>query len=171
VVVKQNLKLLNETVRQCGLYRQILKPNITDSWKGVWHHIVGPTSQDLGFWSTGHGWAAAGMTRVLATVMKSDWIEDDQWQSTAIDTLTRYGIIDGASNAPMDTGLLRNYPTDWDLHGHGFGEVAGSALLGATTYRMVVLQPSTRHMLLGQTAFAASLESKTRTCMSEQMEP
>ena len=80
----------------------------------------------------------------------------DQWQSTAIDTLTQYikEIIDGASNAPMDTGLLRNY-------------LAWPWVWGA---RMVVLQPSTRHTLLGQTASAASLESKTGSRMSEQME-
>ena len=49
----------------------------------------------------------------------------DQWQSTAIDTLTRYikEIIDGASNAPMDTGLLCNYLTDQDSCGHGFGKL------------------------------------------------
>ena len=141
---KKDLNLLNETVKQCGLYRQVLKANTTDSWKGLWHHIVGPESQDLGLWSTGNAWAAAGMTRVLATVMKSNWIEDDNWRSTAIDTLTKYikEILDGASNAPMDTGLLRNYLNDRDSRGHGFGEVAGSALLAATTYRMVVLRPS-----------------------------
>ena len=90
----------------------------------------------------------------------------DQWQSTAIDTLTRYikEIIDGASNAPMDTGLLRNYLTDQDSRGMGLGSY--NLPNGCPSAR----RPSTRHTLLGQTASAASLESKTGTRMSEQME-
>lgn len=136
--------LLKETVRQCSLYRQILRPNITDPWKGVWHHIAGPQNQDLGYWSTGNAWAAAGLSRVLATVAKSTWLQDHGWKQSATDSLTQYikEIIDGAMNSPKDRGLLRNYLNDRNSQGHGFGEISGSALLAATVYRMAVLQPS-----------------------------
>ncbi|KAG6807384.1 hypothetical protein H0H93_001641, partial [Arthromyces matolae] len=51
--------LLQESVNQCSLYRQILQSNTTASYHGVWEHIIGPQSQDTGIWSTGNGWAAA----------------------------------------------------------------------------------------------------------------
>jgi hypothetical protein len=65
-VATNNATLLKESVRQAKLYREVLvKPD------GLWTHIIGPQSADNGSWSTGNGWAAAGMTRVLATVMKA----------------------------------------------------------------------------------------------------
>ncbi|KAJ7100545.1 hypothetical protein C8R44DRAFT_947056, partial [Mycena epipterygia] len=51
-----------------------------------------------------------------------------------------YRIGDGTRNAPMDSGLLRNYLNDMAT-GHGFGEISGSALLAAVAYRIVVLAP------------------------------
>jgi hypothetical protein len=48
------------------------------------------------------------------------------------------GILDGAMEADTDTmGLLRNYLDDetW------FAEVAGTALMAATAFRMAVLEP------------------------------
>lgn len=65
-VATNNATLLKESVRQAKLYREVLvKPD------GLWTHIIGPQSADSGSWSTGNGWAAAGMARVLATVMKA----------------------------------------------------------------------------------------------------
>ena len=69
-VSTNNTSLLNETVRQCGLYRQIMQSNTTAAYYGLWEHIVGPQSADPGLWSTGNGWAAFGMARVLATLSK-----------------------------------------------------------------------------------------------------
>ena len=141
----QDEGLLQESVNQCTLYRQVLQANITDAWKGVWSHIIGPEDQDLGLWSTGNGWAAAGMTRVLATVLKSNWTQDTNWTQTATASLTQYikEIIDGAIHSNMDQGLLRNYYNNPNSNPHSFGELSGSSLLAATTYRMAVLQPST----------------------------
>ncbi|KAF8871057.1 hypothetical protein CPB84DRAFT_1855203 [Gymnopilus junonius] len=89
---QENLSLLQETVHQCTLYRQVLKANRTDSMNGLWMHIIGPQNQDTGFWSTGNGWAAAGMTRVMATVMKATFIpnEDEGWRQQAVEELTGY---------------------------------------------------------------------------------
>ena len=65
-----NEDLLREVVRQCGLYREVLQLNTGSSYDGLWRHIIGPEAQDTGLWSTGNAWAAAGMARVLATVVQ-----------------------------------------------------------------------------------------------------
>ncbi|KAL3963047.1 hypothetical protein ACCO45_000051 [Purpureocillium lilacinum] len=52
-VQTNNVSLMAETVRQCGLYRDVLKT----SQKLNWRHIIGPQSQDEGLWATGNGWA------------------------------------------------------------------------------------------------------------------
>jgi rhamnogalacturonyl hydrolase YesR len=139
-----HLQLLQDTVQQCELYRQILKANTTAATNGIWMHIIGPQNQATGFWSTGNAWAAAGMTRVLATVTKATSITDEGWRQQAITQLTGYiqEIVDGAMNAPQDGGLLRNYLDDVSGDGIGFGEISGSSLLAATVYRMAVLQPT-----------------------------
>ncbi|EEB95616.1 hypothetical protein MPER_05381, partial [Moniliophthora perniciosa FA553] len=59
--------LFSEAVEQCKLYREVL---ISRSLK-LWKHIVGNLHPDPGLWSTGNAWAAAGMTRVLATVLRA----------------------------------------------------------------------------------------------------
>ncbi|KAJ7499299.1 hypothetical protein FB451DRAFT_33620 [Mycena latifolia] len=135
---EKNLDLLHEVYVQCGLYRQILQPD-----GGVWEHIIGPQSQDTGLWSTGNGWAAAGMARVLATVMKAPVAASAHWRSDAISDLSRWiqEILNGAMGFSMDGGLLRNYLDDTSADGHGFGEISGSSMLAAVAYRMVVLRP------------------------------
>ena len=94
--------LLRETVRQCGLYRQVLKANTTAPYRGLWEHIIGPESEDPGLWSTGNGWAAMGMTRVLATMMR--WEKSKGWKKE-IATLKGYikEIIDGAMHVDVST--------------------------------------------------------------------
>ncbi|KAF8067998.1 Six-hairpin glycosidase-like protein [Lyophyllum atratum] len=138
-----NETLLHESVKQCGYYRQVLQSNTTTSYKGVWEHIIGPQSQDTGLWSTGNGWAAAGMTRVLATVMKAPVAEGTAWRQGAIDDLTHWilEILDGVIGSSLDGGLVRNYINDANSTGHGFGEISGSSVLASVAYRMAVLQP------------------------------
>ncbi|KAJ7477093.1 family 88 glycosyl hydrolase [Mycena galericulata] len=133
-----DLHLLHEVYVQCGLYRQILQPA-----NGVWEHIIGPQSQDTGLWSTGNGWAAAGMARVLATVMKAPVAASAPWRGAAIADLTLWiqQILDGAMGYSKDGGLLRNYLNDTSGDGHGFGEISGSSMLAAVAYRMAVLRP------------------------------
>ncbi|KAJ7728269.1 hypothetical protein DFH07DRAFT_1066405 [Mycena maculata] len=148
-----NASLLETAYLQCGLYRQVLLFNSdsatpsavgSSATNGLWQHIVGPQSADPGLWSTGNGWAAAGMARVLATVIKAPIAASTSWQAGAISDLTGWiqEIVDGARTAPMDGGLLRNYLNDTSGDGHGFGEISGSSMLAAVTYRMVVLAPT-----------------------------
>lgn len=119
-----NATLLHESVQQCGHYRQVLQAKSTASYDGVWEHIIGPQHLDQGLWSTGNGWAAGGMARVLATVMKAPVAKNAVWRREAVQDLTQWikEIVDGAMGAPRDGGLLRNYLNDVET-GHGFGEV------------------------------------------------
>ena len=141
-----NETLLRESVAQCSKYRQVLRSNTSNL--GLWEHIVGPQSSDQGLWSTGNGWAAAGMARVLATVVRAPapvvGDEDTSWRQEGINNLTAWTmeILDGALASPLDNGLVRNYMDQADdSDGRGFGEISGSALLASVVYRMAVLQP------------------------------
>ena len=135
-------QLVRESVRQCRLYSEILA---TES--GLWKHIVSASDEkkgpgerkddDVGFWSTGNGWAAAGMARVLATIRQSKLAEQMQKEQKVLVEMIG-GIVRGAMATDTDPSLLlRNYLGDetW------WGEVAGTALLAAATFRMVVLEP------------------------------
>jgi hypothetical protein len=140
-----NADLLSDAVELCSQYRQILRANVTDGPQGSWMHIIGPESQDTGLWSTGNGWAAAGMVRVLAVIIKAPAATRQYWQPKAVDRLTGYikEIVDGAMAAPVDDNtLLRNYLNDTAADGHGYGEIAGTSLLASAVYRMAVLCPS-----------------------------
>lgn len=148
-----NITLLREAVYQCQAYRDILHYNttITDqNFDGLWEHIFGPVNNDPGLWSTGNSWAAAGMTRVLATIMKSPAFphidetaqEIANWRNETIRTLTDLikEIVDaaiGAGSAAYDGKLVRNYYNNPDI----FGETSGSSLMAATVYRLAVLVP------------------------------
>ncbi|KAJ8073391.1 hypothetical protein PM082_011666 [Marasmius tenuissimus] len=138
--------LLRESVDQCGYQRQALQANLSDSvpYKGVWEHIVGPQSPEHGLWSTGNGWAVGGMSRVLATIMKAPTELTAGWCDEAVDNLSTWikEILDGALASPPDDGLLRNYLNDTET-AHGFGEISGTSLMAAVSYRMAVLLPDT----------------------------
>ncbi|KAH6891845.1 hypothetical protein BKA70DRAFT_1536843 [Coprinopsis sp. MPI-PUGE-AT-0042] len=134
--------LLMEVVRQCRLYRDVLQLDDGSSYGSLWRHIIGPEAEDTGLWSTGNAWAAAGMARVLATVMKAPIAQTRPWRDEAIAQLTLYikEILNGALSLDLDNDLVRNYVND--LEGPlGFGEISGTSLLAATAYRMAVINP------------------------------
>jgi len=144
-----NAELLQQTVEQCGLYRQVLQANFSSStsYRGIWEHIIGPVNLDTGVWSTGNAWAAAGMTRVLATVLKAPSSITSGWKDNAVTELTQWikeildGVIGGTAFTMAPSGLLRNYLNDVSGDGHGYGETSGTALLASVAYRAVILQP------------------------------
>jgi rhamnogalacturonyl hydrolase YesR len=131
-VQKNNVSLMAETVRQIGLYRDVLKGGNLN-----WQHIIGPQSQDTGLWSTGNGWAAFGMCRVLHTLQK--WPASSGSLGSQAGQLKSWikEILDGAMGSGTDNGMLRNYLND----GSWFGEISGTALLTAIAYRMAVNDP------------------------------
>ncbi|KAI4651672.1 uncharacterized protein J4E79_009153 [Alternaria viburni] len=165
-VVTSDTGMVKESVQQCRLYCEVLGTS-----KGYWRHIANDEGTDSvksddGAWCTSNAWAAAGMTRVLATLRKSQYqSETADEQSTLLD-MTK-DILDGAIEADTDaSGLLRNYLDDetW------FAEVAGTALMAATVFRIAVLEPGTfgeRRHLDEETGVAApvvnSLKEGQRT--------
>ncbi|KAJ7574098.1 hypothetical protein C8J56DRAFT_1008103 [Mycena floridula] len=117
------------TVDQCKDYRAIL---------------ISPSVR-IGLWSTGNGWAAAGMARILATAMKAPL--DSQYDSfKAESTSSLIGwikeILDAAIKITFVYRLLPNY---WDAKPgdrHGFGEISRSSLIESVVYRMAIMAPS-----------------------------
>ncbi|KAI4609705.1 hypothetical protein J4E80_008350 [Alternaria sp. BMP 0032] len=138
-VFTSDIGMVKESVRQCQLYCEVLGTS-----KGYWRHIAnaegtGSVKSDDGAWCTSNAWAAAGMTRVLATLRKSQYESETANEQDVLLDMTK-DILDGAIEADTDaSGLLRNYLDDetW------FAEVAGTALMAATVFRMAVLEPGT----------------------------
>ncbi|KAF4313139.1 Six-hairpin glycosidase-like protein [Botryosphaeria dothidea] len=140
-VATANATLLAASIAQCAAYRAVLAVPAGADAAGLWHHIAGPQSQDLGVWSTGNAWAAAGMARVLATAKKSPFAADDDIADGIASLAAAIkAILDGAvavdAREPAEP-LLRNYLNDtaW------FGELSGTTLLTAVAYRMLSLEP------------------------------
>ena len=137
-VSTNNESLLRDSIKQAEFYREILHHNTTEPYKGLWEHIIGDPNGwgDRGLWSTGNGWAVAGMVRVLFTVYK--WGSVPKWRYE-LSQLTAYikEIIDGAMNVDRPDGLLRNYLNDTTW----FGEISGTAIITASVYRMALLLP------------------------------
>ncbi|KAI4957643.1 hypothetical protein J4E86_004782 [Alternaria arbusti] len=136
-VFTSDIGMLKESVRQCQLYCEVLGTS-----KGYWQHIANAEGTDSvksddGAWCTSNAWAAAGMTRVLATLRRSQYESETADEQKTLLDMTK-GILDGAIETDTDaSGLLRNYLDDetW------FTEVAGTALMAATVFRMAVLEP------------------------------
>jgi len=158
-VAANDLELMKEAVKQCGLYREVL---MIDSGpkKGLWKHIVGPSDMaDEGVWSTGAAWAAYGMVRVRATI--SGWRPSNETMSEELSQLDSWigEILDGAIRTDdHESGLLRNYlgDTEW------FGETSGTALLAAAAYRMAVLNP----VMFAQPKYVNWAQEKRKTILS-----
>lgn len=146
-VQTDNVTLLNIAIQQCILYRDVLGVPADEGgdrspWDAaeLWQHIIGPSdgNNDYGIWSTGNAWAAAGMSRVLATAKNSKLEADGLLLRSLEDSIQ--GILDGAialDDAEPDQPLLRNYLNDTTW----FAELAGTTLLAATAYRAVQLEP------------------------------
>jgi rhamnogalacturonyl hydrolase YesR len=143
-----NKTLLYESYKQAEYHRAVLQADYisNETINGVWHHIIGPQSEELGLWATGNGWAAGGMTRILATITHAPIAYLCSWRETAIDDLTAWikEIVDGVMGSELLDGMVNNY---MDLDGsidasRRFGELAGSTMIANVIYRMAVLKPT-----------------------------
>ncbi|KAF2118169.1 Six-hairpin glycosidase-like protein [Lophiotrema nucula] len=136
-IATSDLELAKQAADQVVKYSEVLAPN-----GGLWQHIVGPEAQDLGKWSTGNAWAAAGAARVLATLRKSKFDADTKAQQDQLIAIIK-GILDGAMALP--DGLLPNYLSTENANcpDECFDEISGTALLAATAFRMAKLGPET----------------------------
>jgi len=160
-----NATFLRAGVEQVMLYRDVLTTNITTgaasppsshpaNAAGLWTHILSEWWSEPGLWASGNGWAAAGATRVLATLVKAPLSMflfhpstnpvngglTTTWKQNSINSLVKVitDILDAAMRMETDPdqdGLLRNYLDDptW------FGEISGSSLLASVAYRLATL--------------------------------
>lgn len=136
--LNSNQTLLQEAYTQCSLYRSGLQDPSTKLWR---HIVQGTGTSDPGLWATGNAWAAAGMLRVLATIIKSPF--SDQMASQRADLQAWSDeIITAAKARTAKDGLVRNYIDNSST----FEDTAGSTLLAASAYRLATLNLTTAHV-------------------------
>ena len=118
-VISSNTTLIQEAYDQCRLYRQYLR----DPASHLWAHIVLGPWTDSSLWGTGqpplhsdlttvlngsgwsgNAWAAAGMTRVLATILHSPF--STAFASEAVDLAAWINEILTASFLHIDVSYL-----------------------------------------------------------------
>ncbi|QRV81016.1 cell wall glycoside hydrolase YteR [Ceratobasidium sp. AG-Ba] len=140
---------------QVRLYRDLL----FDGRVGLWRHIALGNGQDLGHWSTGNAWVAAGIMRVLATLsgspLRNQFVaEQGNLQGWALE------IIQNIWKYQQPNGTLLNYATDSST----FADSASTALLAAATYRLASFTPQTN------LTFALAAASKARSLVSRSID-
>ncbi|KDQ58245.1 hypothetical protein JAAARDRAFT_155953 [Jaapia argillacea MUCL 33604] len=130
-VTSGNRTVVEEAYNQVKLYRNYLRDA---SAGGLWKHVVLGSGQDLGHWSTGNGWAAAGMLRVLATIQRSSFANG--MKNEQIDLANWVREIHGAMYSHLQpNNLFKNYADS----NTSFDDAASTALLAATVYRLANL--------------------------------
>ncbi|KAI9507406.1 Six-hairpin glycosidase [Russula earlei] len=155
-VTTSNRSMLQEAYEQIKLYRQYL----SDSWaNGLWHHVVlGSNGTDLGHWSTGNAWAAAGMLRVLGTLKQSSF--SGEFQCQIRDLGNWVDEIHGAMYPHLQSnGLFKNYADGSFNSSRNFDDASSSALLAATVYRLALLTGNKKYVMLAERTRAALFES------------
>ncbi|KAG8706554.1 hypothetical protein FRC09_002351 [Ceratobasidium sp. 395] len=128
-VMNSNQTLLQEAYNQVKLYRDALLDGT-----GMWQHIKMGSLSDTGHWSTGNGWAAMGMLRVLATIRGSQWANPLKSQTRDLENWTSE-ILDAMWPHLNSDGLFYNYADDPST----FPDAASTALLAACTYRLALV--------------------------------
>lgn len=163
-VATQNRSLVLEAYDQITLYRSYLRTS-----SGSWKHVVQGDFTDAGLWSTGNGWVAHGIARVLATVQKSQWNETlaseaadlGSWGVEIVKAAFENVKVRPLSSAcvlhrltsdclPQSDGLLPNYYDS--ASGSSFSDASGSALLAAAAYRLAKLGVLTDESVIKQAA-------------------
>lgn len=173
-VATHDVSFLDEAVLQCQLYRDVLGTSIIfeddendgngATCKGLWMHIASHPVKlpqdvcctDPNVWLTSNAWAVAGITRVLATLVKwnpPQTIQEnfDYNQFLLEKTHILVSILLEMLNCVMDqtrdhdSGLLKNYLDGrWYKHApYPYGDAAGTALMASAVYRLAVLLPET----------------------------
>ncbi|KIO30561.1 hypothetical protein M407DRAFT_20449 [Tulasnella calospora MUT 4182] len=121
-VLTSNTSLISESYNQIKLYRKYLYDSNTHLWLHITTAPIDPAGpqgvgdaaafnfNDTGYWSTGNGWAAAGMLRIG-------------------------DVHNGMTDNLPSSGVFYNYADD-DSTG---ADAASTALFAATVYRAVTL--------------------------------
>ncbi|KAI3614913.1 glycoside hydrolase family 105 protein [Moniliophthora roreri] len=137
-VQTQNESLISDAYNQIKLYRDELRDTKANN---LWKHIVAPNggSSDSGHWSTGNGWAAAGMLRVLATIQNSEYSDD--FKDEQGDLADWISEIHGGMYSHLDsTNIFTNYADVPNGSSGSFYDCSSTALLAATVYRLSLLR-------------------------------
>lgn len=135
-VITQNTTLLDEAYNQIKLYRDYLRDEDAGN---LWKHITEGSYSDDGHWTTGNGWAAAGMLRVLATIQHSQYADDYEDQQNDLTDWVKEIHAAMYGDHLYDNGLFANY-ADESLDGDNFYDASGTALLASTVYRLALLR-------------------------------
>ncbi|KAK4700758.1 hypothetical protein P7C70_g5487, partial [Phenoliferia sp. Uapishka_3] len=138
-VLTSNQTTIQSAYDQCRLYRSAL----LNSTAGLWSHIVDGSSADPGLWATGNGWAAAGMMRVYATILRSSYASE--FDSQLKDLLSwSTEIVNGAFGLQQKNYLFPNY---FSSNTTQFSDASSTALLTSVYYRILFLSPSSSSSL------------------------
>ncbi|KAF5335762.1 hypothetical protein D9611_009663 [Ephemerocybe angulata] len=122
---------LEEAYNQCKLYRNYLRDENTGLWR---HVLLGQSGNDDGFWSTGNGWAAAGMLRVHATIKNSAFSKSMKNQMKDLQVWVEE--VHKAMYAQADsTHIFPNYLERGVTEKGNFYDASGTALVAATVFR------------------------------------
>ncbi|KIO30557.1 hypothetical protein M407DRAFT_20446 [Tulasnella calospora MUT 4182] len=145
-VLTSNTSLISESYNQIKLYRKYLYDSNTHLWRHITTAPIDPAGpqgvgdaaafnfNDTGYWSTGNGWAAAGMLRVLGTIKNSPYSKQfDDEQGDLKDWIG--DVHNGMTDNLPSSGVFYNYADD-DSTG---ADAASTALFAATVYRAVTL--------------------------------
>ncbi|KAF5318278.1 hypothetical protein D9611_014688 [Ephemerocybe angulata] len=154
-VLTKTRSYLVDAYVQCRLYRQYLRDGST----GLWRHVllgtrVDGVPNDPGFWSTGNGWAAAGMLRVYATIKNSEfagsmknemndlktWVEEVHiaMYSHLLPVAVRYPHV---TETTCRIGLVErftNYADQSPTSARNFYDASSTALMAGTVFRYMV---------------------------------
>ncbi|GAA5849294.1 hypothetical protein JCM9279_006440 [Rhodotorula babjevae] len=138
--------MVEQAYTQLKLYRSHLQSTTSGSWK----HVVGGNSfTDAGLWSTGNGWAAHGIVRVLATMQNGEWNATFSDEKADLAEWATEILTSAFSHIKSD-GLLPNYFDS--ASGSSFSDAAGSALLAASAYRLAQLGGTSSSYLVNSAA-------------------
>ncbi|KAF7322986.1 hypothetical protein HMN09_00078300 [Mycena chlorophos] len=146
-VLTGNTSLIDEAYNQINLYRNYLRDT---SANNLWKHIVlgNDTSDggnDPGHWSTGNGWAAAGMLRVLATMKNSPY--SGHYKSQQKNLASWVKEIHTAMFSVIDhTNIFMNY-ADQNISSSGsFYDTSSTMLITGSVYRYALLWGDHTHL-------------------------
>jgi len=147
-VITGNRTLLVDAYNQIQLYRSYLRdPNANNLWR---HIVLGGNTTDPGHWSTGNGWAAAGMLRVLGTIQNSEYASTLHSEQNDLVSWIKeihtgmYSFIDS------NTSLFPNYPSQPVTSSVNFLDASSTALLASTVYRLSLLRGDHEHLPLAE---------------------
>jgi len=131
------LVLLQDAYDQCRLYRD----QLFDSDVSLWRHVVLGAWQDSLHWSTGNGWAAAGMLRVMETMKNSAYADQLVAQTNNVTSWINE-IMTGVWTYQQESGALLNILDDPT----SFADSSSTALLSSVAYRMATLTNDNTHV-------------------------